>query len=254
MYSIDLNSDMGESFGAYKIGNDSEIIKHITSSNIACGYHAGDPMVMDNVVKLAKNYGVAVGAHPGYPDLLGFGRRKMSLSFAEIKNYMKYQIGALWAFAQSYGIKLQHVAPHGALGNLCQYDREASRAICEAVYEIDPSIIIFYCAGAVLGDEAEKIGLKTASEIFADRAYMDDLSLVPRKQPGAMITDEDLAVERCIRMVKEGRVKTINGQDAEIKGDTLCVHGDGAKALAFVERIRKEFTNEGIEIKNFLSK
>lgn len=148
-------------------------------------------------------------------------------------------------------MKLQHVAPHGALGNLCQYDREVSRAICEAVYEIDPSVMIFYCAGAVLGDEAGKIGLKTASEIFADRAYMDDLSLVPRKQPGSMITDEDLAVERCIRMVKEGRVKTINGNDVEIRGDTLCVHGDGAKALAFVERIRKEFTKENIIIRNF---
>ena len=253
MYSIDLNSDMGESFGAYKIGNDSEIIKRITSSNIACGYHAGDPMVMDNVVRLAKEHNVAVGAHPGYPDLMGFGRRKMTLTPLEVKNYMKYQIGALWAFAKSYGMKLQHVAPHGALGNLCQYDREVSRAICEAVYEIDPSIMIFYCAGAVLGDEAEKIGLKTASEIFADRAYMDDLSLVPRKQPGAMITDEDLAVERCIRMVKEGRVKSINGNDIEIRGDTLCVHGDGAKALAFVERIRNEFTKENILIKNFMN-
>ena len=253
MYSIDLNSDMGESFGAYKIGNDSEIIKRITSSNIACGYHAGDPMVMDNVVRLAKEHNVAVGAHPGYPDLMGFGRRKMTLTPLEVKNYMKYQIGALWAFAKSYGMKLQHVAPHGALGNLCQYDREVSRAICEAVYEIDPSIMIFYCAGAVLGDEAEKIGLKTASEIFADRAYMDDLSLVPRKQPGAMITDEDLAVERCIRMVKEGRVKSINGNDIEIRGDTLCVHGDGAKALAFVERIRNEFTKENIIIKNFMN-
>ena len=251
MYSIDLNSDMGESFGAYKIGNDSEIIKRITSSNIACGYHAGDPMVMDNVVRLAKEHNVAVGAHPGYPDLMGFGRRKMTLTPLEVKNYMKYQIGALWAFAKSYGMKLQHVAPHGALGNLCQYDREVSRAICEAVYEIDPSVMIFYCAGAVLGDEAEKLGLKTASEIFADRAYMDDLSLVPRKQPGAMITDEDLAVERCIRMVKEGRVKTINGNDVEIRGDTLCVHGDGAKALAFVERIRNEFTKENIIIRNF---
>lgn len=253
MYSIDLNSDMGESFGAYKIGNDNEIIKHITSSNIACGYHAGDPMVMDNVVKIAKEYNVAVGAHPGYPDLMGFGRRKMSLSTQEVKNSMKYQIGALWAFTKSYGMKLQHVAPHGALGNLCQYDREVSRAICEAVYEIDPTIMIFYCAGAVLGDEAQKIGLRTASEIFADRAYMEDCSLVPRKQEGSMITDEDLAVERCIRMVKEGRVKSITGHDIDIRGDTLCVHGDGAKALAFVKRIREEFTRENITIRNFQS-
>ncbi len=251
MYQIDLNSDMGESFGAYKIGNDEGILPCITSANIACGYHAGDPMVMDKVVKNAKAQGVAVGAHPGYPDLMGFGRRKMVLSPDEIKNYMKYQIGALWAFVHSSGMKLQHVAPHGALGNLCQYDREVSRAICEAVYEIDPSIMIFYCAGAVLGEEAEKMGLKAAAEIFADRAVQDDLNLVPRKQPGAMITDENLAVERCIRMVKEGMVTTITGKDVPIRGDTLCVHGDGPKALAFVERIRKAFLDEGIQIRNF---
>ena len=252
MAHIDLNSDMGESFGAYTIGNDEGIISYISSTNVACGWHAGDPMVMDRVVKLAKTYGVAVGAHPGYPDMMGFGRRKMSLTPEEVKNYMKYQIGALLAFTKSHGMKLQHVAPHGALGNLCQYDRETSRAICEAVYEIDPEIIIFYCAGAVLGDEAKKIGLRTASEIFADRAYMDDLSLVPRKQPNAMITDENLAVERCIRMIKEHRVTSVTGKELEITGDTLCVHGDGAKALAFVARIRKAFMEEGIEIKNFL--
>lgn len=251
MYQIDLNSDMGESFGAYKLGGDEELIKYVTSTNVACGYHAGDPMVMDKVVKMAKERGVAVGAHPGYPDLMGFGRRKMVLSFEEVKNYMKYQIGALGAFAAGQGLKLQHVAPHGALGNLCQYDRDTSRAICEAVYEIDPSIMIFYCAGAVLGEEAEKMGLKTASEIFVDRAYMDDLSLVPRKMEGSMITDEEFAIERCIRMVKEGKVTSINGKELEIKGDTLCVHGDGPKAFAFVRRIREAFAQEGIQVRNF---
>lgn len=252
MYQIDLNSDMGESFGSYKLGGDEELIKYVTSANVACGYHAGDPMVMDKVVKMAKEKGAAVGAHPGYPDLMGFGRRKMFLSFEEVKNYMKYQIGALMGFTGSCGLKLQHVAPHGALGNLCQYDRETSRAICEAVYEIDPSLIIFYCAGAVLGEEAEKIGLRTASEIFADRAYMDDLSLVPRKMEGAMITDEDYAIERCVRMVKEGKVTSISGKELEIRGDTLCVHGDGPKAFAFVKRIREAFGKEGIIVKNFL--
>lgn len=251
MYQIDLNSDMGESFGTYKLGGDEELIKYVTSTNVACGYHAGDPMVMANVVKMAKERGVAVGAHPGYPDLMGFGRRKMVLSFDEVKNYMKYQIGALMAFTTSHGLKLQHVAPHGALGNLCQDDRDTSRAICEAVYEIDPSIMIFYCAGAVLGEEAEKMGLKTASEIFVDRAYMDDLSLVPRKMEGSMITDEEFAIERCIRMVKEGRVTSINGKELEIKGDTLCVHGDGPKAFAFVKRIREAFEQEGIVVRNF---
>ncbi len=251
MYQIDLNSDMGESFGAYRLGGDEELIKYVSSTNVACGYHAGDPMVMDKVVKMAKERHVAVGAHPGYPDLMGFGRRKMTLDPKETKNIIKYQVGALMAFTQSYGMKLQHVAPHGALGNLCQYDRETSRAICEAVYEIDPSIMIFYCAGAVLGEEAEKIGLKTASEIFVDRAYMDDLSLVPRKMEGSMITDEEFAIERCIRMVKEGKVTALSGKELEIRGDTLCVHGDGPKAFDFVKRIKESFAQEGIIIKNF---
>lgn len=242
---------MGESFGAYTIGGDEHLMKYVTSTNIACGFHAGDPMVMDKAVRLAKEHHAAVGAHPGYPDLMGFGRRKMALSFDEVKTYMKYQIGALMAFTQSYGMKLQHVAPHGALGNLCQYDRETSRAICEAVCEIDPSVMIFYCAGAVLGEEAEKLGLKTAAEIFVDRAYMDDLSLVPRKMEGAMITDEDYAIERCVRMIKEGRVTSITGKELEVRGDTLCVHGDGPKAFAFVEKIRDTFEKEGILIKNF---
>ena len=250
-YQIDLNSDMGESFGAYKLGNDAEIIQYVTSANIACGWHAGDPMVMDRTVKAAAARGVAVGAHPGYPDLLGFGRGQMVLSPLGTKNYVKYQIGALWAFAKSEGLRLQHVAPHGSLGNLCQYDRETSRAICEAVCEIDPGIMIYYCAGAVLGEEAEKLGLTAKSEIFADRAYMDDLSLVPRSMPGAMITDENVAIARCVRMVKEGKVTALSGKELDIRGDTLCVHGDGAKALAFVEKIRAAFAAEGIEIRNF---
>ena len=250
MYQIDLNSDMGESFAAYSIGKDEEIIKYVTTANVACGWHGGDPMVMDKVVKKAAERKVAVGAHPGYPDLMGFGRRKMVLKPSEVKNYIKYQVGALMAFTASYGMKLQHVAPHGALGNLCQYDRDVSRAICEAVYEIDPSIRVFYCAGAVLGEEAKKIGLRTASEIFVDRAYMDDLSLVPRKMEGSMITDEEVAISRCVRMIKEGKVTSITGKELDIKGDTLCVHGDGPKALAFVKRVREAFEREGIEIKS----
>lgn len=251
MYQIDLNSDMGESFGAYKLGGDEEIIKYVTSSNVACGFHAGDPMVMEKTVKMAKANGAAVGAHPGYPDLQGFGRRKMVLSPKEVKNIVKYQIGALWAFVHAEGMELQHVAPHGALGNLCQYDRDVSRAICEAVCEVDPKLIIYYCAGAVLGEEAVKMGLTAKAEIFADRAYMDDLSLVPRSQPGSMITDEELAIDRCIRMVKEGKVIARSGKDLDIQGDTLCVHGDGPKALEFVRRIRAAFEKEGIAIKNF---
>ncbi|MDO4620246.1 MAG: 5-oxoprolinase subunit PxpA [Lachnospiraceae bacterium] len=251
MFSVDLNSDIGESFGAYKLGDDDAILQHITACNVACGWHAGDPMVMDRVVRVAAERGVAVGAHPGYPDLMGFGRRVMKLSFAEAKNYVKYQLGALSAFTTTYGTKIHHCAPHGAMGNMCQDDRDLARAICEAVYEIDPEIIIYYCAGAVLGEEAEKIGLRAACEIFADRAYEDDLSLRSRKLEGSMITDEDVAIARCIRMIKEGKVTSYSGKELDIKGDTLCVHGDGPKAIAFVKRISEAFTKEGIEIKAF---
>lgn len=251
MFSVDLNSDIGESFGAYTMGDDAEILKYVTAVQVACGWHAGDPMVMDKVVAMAAEKGIAVGAHPSFPDLMGFGRRKMYLSFDEAKNYVKYQIGALSAFTKSHGIKIHHLAPHGAMGNMCQDDRELARAICEATYDIDPEIIIYYCAGAVLGEEAEKMGLRTACEIFADRAYEDDLSLRSRKLPGAMITDEEESIKRCIRMVKEGKVTSYSGKELDIKGDTLCVHGDGPKAIEFVKRIREEFTREGIEIKTF---
>ena len=251
MYSVDLNSDIGEGFGAYTMGDDEEILKHITAAQVACGWHAGDPMIMDKVVRRAAELGVAVGAHPSFPDLMGFGRRKMNISFGEAKNYVKYQIGALSAFTKTYGVKIHHLAPHGAMGNMCQDDRELARAICEAVNEIDPEIIIYYCAGAVLGEEAEKMGLRTACEIFADRAYEDDLSLRSRKLPGAMITDEEESIRRCIRMVKEGKVTSYSGKELDIKGDTLCVHGDGPKAIAFVKRIREEFEKEGIEIRTF---
>ena len=251
MYSVDLNSDIGEGFGAYTMGDDNEILKYITAAQVACGWHAGDPMIMDKVVRTAAERGVAVGAHPSFPDLMGFGRRKMNISFEEAKNYVKYQVGALSAFTKTYGVKIHHLAPHGAMGNMCQDDRELARAICEAVYDIDPEIIIYYCAGAVLGEEAEKMGLRTACEIFADRAYEDDLSLRSRKLPGAMITDEEESIRRCIRMVKEGKVTSYSGKELDIKGDTLCVHGDGPKAIAFVKRIREEFEKEGIEIRAF---
>ena len=251
MYSVDLNSDIGEGFGAYTMGDDNEILKYITAAQVACGWHAGDPMIMDKVVRTAAERGVAVGAHPSFPDLMGFGRRKMNISFEEAKNYVKYQVGALSAFTKTYGVKIHHLAPHGAMGNMCQDDRELARAICEAVYDIDPEIIIYYCAGAVLGEEAEKMGLRTACEIFADRAYEDDLSLRSRKLPGAMITDEEESIRRCIRMVKEGKVTSHSGKELDIKGDTLCVHGDGPKAIAFVKRIREEFETEGIEIRTF---
>lgn len=245
MYSIDLNSDLGESFGAYKLGCDEEIIKYVTAANIACGWHAGDPMVMTKTVKMAKEHGVDVGAHPGLPDLMGFGRRKMMVSGKELKAYVKYQLGAMSTFTGAEGIPLHHMVPHGAIS---QFNEEWAHAICEAVGEVDDNIIIYAIAGSALERIARTEGLKVASEIFADRALMDDLALAPRSMPGSMITDEDLAIERCIRMVKEGRVTGLSGKELEIHGDTLCVHGDGPKALAFVQRISEAFRQEGIEI------
>lgn len=245
MYSIDLNSDMGESFGAYKIGCDEEIIKYITAANIACGWHAGDPMVMTKTVKMAKEQGVAVGAHPGLPDLMGFGRRMMKVSHDEMKAYMKYQLGAMSAFTKAEGIPLHHMVPHGAISH---FNEDWAYAICEAVGEFDDNIIIYAIAGSQVEKVGRKLGLKVASEIFADRAYMDDLSLAPRGMEGAMTTDEDVAIEGCIKMVKEGRVTGLSGKELEITGDTLCVHGDGPKALTFVQKIRERFKQEGIEI------
>ena len=248
MYQVDLNSDMGESFGAYKLGGDEEIIKYVTTANVACGWHAGDPMVMDKTVRMAKERGVMVGAHPGYPDLMGFGRRKMVLAPAEIKNYVKYQIGALSAFTQSYGMKLQHVKPHGAFYNMAAKDYELSKAICEAVKAYDPELIVMGLSGSETIRAAKDLGLKTASEVFADRGYEEDGSLVNRKKEGAFIRDEDEAIARVVRMVKEGKVTAVTGKDIEIQADSVCVHGDGEKALLFVEKIRSALKEEGIQI------
>jgi len=248
MYRVDLNADLGESFGAYTVGMDSEVLKHISSANIACGFHAGDPMVMEKTVRLAAENGVAVGAHPGYPDLMGFGRRTMAVSNDEAKAYVKYQLGALMAFARSHGLKLQHCKPHGAFYNNAAVNFDMSVAICEAIYEVDPDIIMLGLAGSRHLEAAAKVGLKCASEVFADRGYMDDGTLVPRKQPGAMIHDEDVSISRVIRMVREGVVETVTGKTIPIRADSVCVHGDNPKAVEFVRKIRAALEAEGVEI------
>ena len=252
MYSVDLNSDLGESFGNYKLGMDEEILKYVSSANIACGWHAGDAVVMENTVSLAKANGVAVGAHPGFPDLVGFGRRNMVETAEEAKAYTKYQLGALLAFTQSYGLKIQHVKPHGAFYNMAAVDEKLAAAICEGVYDVDKTIILMGLAGSKMITAAENVGLKAASEVFADRAYNDDGTLVSRKLPGAVIKDKDLAISRTVRMVKEGKVTSINGNDIEIKADSICVHGDNPKALEFVRNIRETLEREGIIIKNLM--
>lgn len=248
MYRVDLNSDLGESFGRYTLGMDDKIIPLITSANVACGYHASDPVVMEKTVSMAREAGIRVGAHPGFPDLMGFGRRNMAVSPAEAKAYVMYQLGALEGFCRAKGVKLQHVKPHGALYNMAAKDYELSKAICEAIYEFDRNLIVLALSGGELARAAKDMGLRTALEVFADRAYEEDGTLVNRRKDGAMITDEDEAIARVVRMVKEKKVTAITGKDIPIQADSVCVHGDGAKALAFVERIRKALTEEGVEI------
>lgn len=247
-YKVDLNSDLGESFGNYKLGMDADIIPLVSSANVACGYHASDPLVMNRTISMAKEAGIHVGAHPGFPDLMGFGRRNMDVSPAEVKAYTLYQLGALDAFCKTQGIKMQHVKPHGAMYNMAGKDYKLSKAICEAIYEYDKELIVMALSGGELVHAAEDMGLKVAREVFADRAYEEDGSLVNRRKEGAMITDEDVAIERVVRMIKEQKVTAITGKDIPIKADSICVHGDGVKALAFVKKIREILTAEGIEI------
>ena len=251
MPRIDLNCDLGESFGAYTIGMDAAVIPHITSANIACGFHAGDPVVMAKTVALCKANGVCAGAHPGFADLMGFGRRQMHISPAEAKAYIIYQVGALKGFCSGAGIPLRHVKPHGALYNMAARDENLARAIVEGILAVDPALILLGLSGSKMLCAATDLGLPCASEVFADRGDQEDGSLVPRGQPGAMIEDENEAIARVIRMVTEGKVTTNSGADIAIKADSVCVHGDGAKALAFVEKIHAALTAAGVEVRPF---
>ncbi|RGH09566.1 LamB/YcsF family protein [Clostridium sp. AF15-31] len=251
MKRVDLNCDLGESFGAYKIGLDGEVIPYISSANIACGFHASDPVVMAHTVAMAKEHGCSVGAHPGFPDLMGFGRRQMQITPEEAKDYIIYQVGALAAFCRSQGIRLHHVKPHGALYNMAAIDDSLARAVCEGIYVVDPELVLLGLAGSELLKAAEDTGLRYASEVFADRAYNGDGTLVSRKLPGAVITDEALAVQRVLRMVNEQKVTSITGEDITIRPDSICVHGDNQKALQFVQKIRDALIKEKIEIKPF---
>lgn len=243
---IDINCDLGESFGAYKIGGDEAVIPFITSANIACGYHAGDACVMAKTVAAAKLNNVACGAHPGFPDLMGFGRREMKATPAEVKAYMIYQLGALDAFCRAEGVKMQHVKPHGALYNMAAKDENLALAIAESIAAVNKDLILLALSGSKMLDAARSLGIRCASEVFADRAYEEDGTLVARSKPGSMIEDENIAIDRVVRMAKEGKVTSITGKDICIKADSVCVHGDGAKALEFVKKISARLKEEGI--------
>lgn len=245
---VDLNSDLGESFGAYKIGMDDEVIKLVSSANVACGFHASDPVVMQKTVKMAKEAGIGIGAHPGFYDLMGFGRRNMVISPKEAYAYVTYQLGALYAFCSQQGVKIQHVKPHGALYNMAGKDYELAKGICQAIYDFDPEIILLGLSGSQMINAGKDIGLRCANEFFADRAYEDDGSLRARSKEGSMITDENEAIERVVKVLKTGMVTTYSGNEIELKIDSICVHGDNAHALEFVKIIRERLSKEGIEI------
>ncbi|MGG1676803.1 LamB/YcsF family protein [Neobacillus sp. NRS-1170] len=249
MKVIDLNCDLGEGFGAYKIGNDQEVLNYISSANIACGFHAGDHNVMFETVNLAKKSGVRIGAHPGFPDLAGFGRREMILSPREIYNLVTYQIGALAAICKVNGTSLVHVKPHGALYNMAASNREMAAAIAEAVADFDSTIVLFGLANSELVRAGKEKGLLVAEEVFADRSYQPDGSLTSRKEKNAIIHDADIAIKRVVRMIKEGKVETVDGTDIDIKADTICVHGDEPKALEFVSKLKHAFEQENILIR-----
>lgn len=249
-FYVDLNSDIGEGYGAYKMGMDEEIMKCVTSVNCACGWHAGDPLIMEKTIKIAKAENVAVGAHPGYPDLIGFGRRKMVVSPAEAKAYMLYQLGALSAFAQANGTKIQHMKLHGAFYNMAAVEKDLADAVLDGIEEFDKNIIVMTLSGSYMAKEAKRRGLKVAEEVFADRGYNADGTLVNRSLPGAFVKDPDEAIARVIKMVKTKKVTAVNEEEIDINVDSICVHGDNPKAIEFVARIRQALIDNGIEVKS----
>ncbi len=252
-HRIDLNSDVGESFGNYKLGLDEEVIPLISSANIACGFHAGDPTVLRRTVALARDNQVAVGAHPGLPDLMGFGRRAMDVTLSEIKDYVTYQVGAIRAFAAAEGVKVQHVKPHGALYNMAVQNPAIWDTVASAIAELDKDLVLFVLGGANKGDlraMGAKYGVRVAFEFFADRAYNPDGTLVSRKLPGAVIKDHDLAARRVLKMATEGKVTCVDGTEIELPADTVCVHGDNPAALQLVRNIRQALTGAGVDIRS----
>jgi UPF0271 protein len=245
---IDLNCDMGESFGAYTIGADAEVMASISSANVACGYHGGDPAVMRRTVSLAREAGVAVGAHPGFQDLAGFGRREMHLAPQEIEDMVLYQIGALAAIARSEGVRLQHVKAHGALYNMAAKDRALADAIARAVAAFDRSLILFGLPNSELTRAGDSSGLRVVSEGFADRAYEPDGSLTPRSRAGAVLHDTEAVVQRAVRMAVDGRVAAIDGSEMVMRVETICTHGDTPGAQALTRALRAGLERAGVVI------
>ena len=245
---IDFNSDVGESFGSYKMGLDEEVIRCVTSANIACGFHAGDPGWMRRTVELAEARSVGIGAHPAFPDLRGFGRRNMSVDPGEARDDVVYQIGALTAFTKEK--RLQHVKPHGAMYNMAVRDETLARAICEAILEVDSSLILLALSGSRWVEIAEEMGLRVGREVFADRALMPDGTLAPRSQPGAILHDPEVIAERSLRMVTDGVIEAVDGSQVEVRADSICLHGDTPGAVEMARAVRTGFEAAGVRVES----
>lgn len=248
---IDLNADLGEGFGAYRYGADEELLTLVTSANVACGWHGGDPSVMRRAVRVARENRVAIGAHPGYPDRMGFGRREMKLTRDEVIDGMLYQLGALEGICRAEGVRLSYVKPHGALYNAGSRDVPLAEAIAEAVRLYDDSLTLLCPAHSAMAKAAAKAGVKTAEEFFADRAYCADGSLQPRSFRGAVIQDPDAVCERALRAVQEGCVRTVEGETIPVRVDSICLHGDNPASVLLAQRMRAAFEAAGVTLQSF---
>ena len=245
---VDLNCDLGESFGAYTLGHDELVMPHVTSANIACGFHAGDPSVMRDTVGLAVEHGVAIGAHPGFPDLVGFGRRELQATPQEVEDLVTYQIGALAGLVAAEGVRLRHVKPHGALYNMAARDQGLANAIARAILAVDRRLVLVGLSESRLLEAGRNLGLAVASEVFADRAYNANGALVPRSHHGAVLTDPAEVVARALRMVRQGAVAATTGERVDLRADTICVHGDTSGAADLAGRLRTALEAAGVRV------
>jgi UPF0271 protein len=250
--TIDLNADVGEGYGAWPAPADSDLFPLISSASIACGFHAGDPGRMRETAALAARHAVVVGAHPGYPDLLGFGRRELGASPREVADYVAYQVGAMLACASAAGTCVRYVKPHGALYNRAARDSEIARAIAEGIRAADPGLALLGLAGSALIAAARDAGLRAVSEAFLDRGYQRDGSLVPRGSPTALLADPQAAAARAVRLVREGTIDAVDGTALRVEAESLCVHGDGARAVAVLQAVRARFAADAIAVAPFI--
>lgn len=251
MLNMDLNSDLGESFGAWCMGDDDAMLKIVTSANVACGFHAGDPAGILHTLRAAAENGVTLGAHVGYPDLAGFGRRNMDMASSDLTAAVIYQIGALQALARTAGVTVRYVKPHGALYNTIAHDERQARAVIAAILAVDPGLVLLALAGSPLVAWARDAGLRVVAEAFADRAYTPQGTLVARSQPGAVLHDEALVARRMVQLVRDGAVEAVDGSLARVQADSICVHGDSPGAVAMARAVRQALENDGIALRAF---